>query len=180
MKTINVKIKGMLPLLQHKMPLATEAQLASTVKKSKGQSKLDDPEDFLYKHDGVIVQPAEHIYQGLLKTLSGYKIQGKGKKTYKDMGKGYITVMPEYIPHIHQEWVPDERTVVIGATRGRIVRIRPKFNNWELEFQLLLRSDELPVDVVQAALQDVGMSVGLGDYRPRFGLFTVTEFKEIV
>ena len=179
MKKIDVSIKGVAPLLQHKMSIEIEAQLASKTKKSVGQSKGDNPEDFLYKVGDKICQPAEHILQAIIKRLSGYKIQGKGKKTYLEMGKGSLNIIPDMIPHKIQKWEPDSRTVVIKATKGRVVRIRPKLNDWELDFTIELINEDLPIEVIKSALDDAGREGGLGDYRPRFGRFIVTSFQEV-
>lgn len=178
MKQIKVSIKGVAPLLQHKMSIEQEAQLASKTKKVAGQSKSDKPEDYLYLINGVICQPAEHILQAIIKQLSNYKIQGKGKKSYKDLGKGSLNVFPEYIPHDIQKWVEDVRTVVIPATRGRSVRVRPRFDEWSFSFVIEIFNDDLPIEVVKGALDDAGREGGIGDYRPRFGRFIVTSFKE--
>lgn len=171
-------MKGVAPLLQHKMSLEQEAQLASKTKRSAGAFKSDNPEDYLYKVDGKICQPAEHFLQAILKKLTNYKIQGKGKKTYKELGIGALNIVPEFIEHEHQEWTVDQRTVVIPATRGRSVRLRPKLENWELAFTIQILNDDLPVEVVKAALDDAGREGGIGDYRPRFGRFMVTKFEE--
>ena len=179
MREIEVTIRGVAPLLQHKMSLEEEAQLSSKTKKSTGQHKGDDPETFLYKVKGTICQPAEHILQAIIKRLGGYKIQGKGKKTYLEMGKGSLNIVPDMIPHKIQDWEPDSRTVVIKATKGRVVRVRPKLTDWELDFKIEIINDELPVEVIKAALDDAGREGGLGDFRPRFGRFIVTNFEEI-
>ena len=178
MKQIKVTVKGISPLIQHKMSIAQEAELASKVKKRDGQAKGDNPEEYLYIHNGKICQPAEHFYQAIVKRLSNYKIQGKGKKTYKELGAGALSVTPEYIEHKNQNWVQDVRTVVIPATKGRAVRIRPKFEEWELDFMISCINDDLPVEVIKLALDDAGRESGIGDYRPRFGKFIVTSFKE--
>ena len=179
MKQIKATIKGVVPLLQHKMSVEQEAQLASKTKKTSGQAKGDNPEDYLYVVGGKLCQPAEHIIQGIIKQLSNYKIQGKGKKTYKELGKGALNITPEMIPHKTQKWVKDVRTVVIPATRGRSVRVRPKLEEWELSFVIEILNDDLPVEVIKSALDDVGREAGIGDYRPRFGRFIVTEFKTL-
>jgi hypothetical protein len=179
MKKIKCNIKGVAPLLQHKMSSEQEAQLGSKTKKVAGQSKGDNPEEYLYLIDGTICQPAEHIVQAIIKQLSNYKIQGKGKKTYKELGKGSLNIMPEYISHKIQDWVIDNRTVVIPSTRGRTVRLRPKFENWELEFIIEVINDDMPIEIIKSALDDAGREGGIGDYRPRFGRFIVTEFKEL-
>ena len=179
MRKIKVSIKGTAPLLQHKMSIGQEAQLASKTKKSTGQDRGDKPEEYLYKVGNKICQPAEHILQAIIKRLGGYKIQGKGKKTYLEMGKGSLNITPDMIPHKTQEWEADSRTVVIKATRGRVVRIRPKINDWELDFIIELINDELPIEVIKCALDDAGREGGIGDYRPRFGRFIVTSFQEV-
>jgi len=179
MKIIKCEIKGTAPLLQHKMSLEQEAQLESKTKKSVGQAKGDNPESYLYLIDGKIYQPSEHIFQAIIKQLSSYKIQGRGKKTYKEIGKGSIGLTPEYILHNNQNYVIDSRTVVIPATKGRTIRKRPRFNDWSLNFTITLFNDDLPSEVIKSALDDAGREGGLGDYRPRFGRFIVTEFKEL-
>jgi hypothetical protein len=179
MKEINVSIKGVAPLLQHKLGLEVESQMASKTKKRDGQAKGDNPEDYLYVVGGKIVQPSEHIVQAIIKRLSNYKIQGKGKKTYKEMGVGSLGITPEYIVHKNQTWIPDVRTVVIPATKGRTLRIRPRFESWELDFTLQLFNEDMPVEVIKSALDDAGREGGIGDYRPRFGRFIVTSFKEV-
>ena len=179
MKQIEVTIRGTKPLLQHKMSLGQEAQLASKTKRVVGQAKGDNPEDYLYMMGGKICQPAEHIFQAILKRLSDYKIQGKGKKTYKELGKGSLNITPEYIVHKFQKWIVDSRTVVIPATRGRAVRLRPRFEQWELDFVIEITNEDLPVEVVKSALDDAGREGGIGDYHPRFGTFIVTKFKPL-
>ena len=179
MKKIKCTIEGVAPLLQHKMTLETEAQLDSKLKKRAGQAKGDNPEDFLYKFGGKIVQPAEHILQALIKRMGNYKIQGRGKKSYKEMASGSLNVVPEFVPHKFQKWTTDVRTVVVPSTKGRIVRKRPRLNKWELSFEIQIINHEMPVEVVKSALDEAGNEGGIGDYRPRFGRFIVTEFKEV-
>lgn len=178
MTKIGCTIKGVAPLLQHKMSLETETNLDSKVKKRAGKPEGDDPKDSLYLLNNKIVQPAEHILQAIIKRMGNYKIQGRGKKTYKEMSQGVLVVEPEFIIHKNQKWVVDSRTVVIPATKGRAVRKRPRLNEWELDFTISILSEDMPVEVVKSALDDAGKEGGIGDYRPRFGRFIVTKFKE--
>lgn len=179
MKEIKVRIEGTAPLLQHKMDADTEASLdATAIKKKTGANKDDDPRKFLYTFEGKVVQPAEHIVQAIIKRASGYQIQGKGKKTYKEIAQGAVNVVPEFIPHENQNWTVDVRTAVVPATKGRIVRKRPRIDNWALEFTIQIINDQLPSAVVKAMLDDAGREGGIGDYRPRFGRFIVTRWEE--
>lgn len=178
MKTINVTIKGVLPLLQHKMPLSTEKALKEKSKTKIGANKGDNPADYLYTDStGNVCQPSEHIYQAIIKRLSNFQIVGRGKKTYKELGIGCIRVMPDMIVHKNQKWGVDERTCVIN--RSRVVRLRPKLEDWELDFQISVINEDMPVDVIKKCLDIAGAEGGIGDYRPRFGLFMVTRFEEI-
>ena len=180
MREIKVRIEGTAPLLQHKMSVEQEIALeAGATKKRGGEAKGDKPEEYLYTYNGVICQPAEHIIQAMLKKASQYVIKGKGKKTYKELAQGSINIVPEYIPHNNQEWSKDSRTVVIPATRGRTVRVRPRFDNWSLDFTLQLINDDMPIAIVKGMLDDAGREGGIGDYRPRFGRFIVTSFQEV-
>jgi hypothetical protein len=65
----------------------------------------------------------------------------------------------------------DYRLVVID--RKRIMRARPRFNQWGLDAELLYDDSLLNRDDVVTALTVAGATVGMGDFRPRFGRFTV-------
>jgi len=75
----------------------------------------------------------------------------------------------------------DARPVVIQ--KARIVRYRPRFDKWELDFTLRLHDDQLPTEVIKEILDYAGLYVGIGDFRPgkggKFGKFMVTRFEEL-
>jgi len=70
----------------------------------------------------------------------------------------------------------DMRPVVIQ--RARVVRLRPCFKSgWKLEFTINVIDDELPSGILQDVLVLAGKTVGVGDYRPKFGRFSVMHFE---
>jgi len=72
----------------------------------------------------------------------------------------------------------DLRPVVIS--RARVVRIRPTFKaGWELEFVIEVIDDQIPIEMVQDILTLAGKTVGIGDFRPKFGRFRVVTFEEL-
>ena len=175
-----VKIKGTRPLLQHKFQDG-EFEASSKTRVSVGSHKADDPKDSLYVlENGKIYQPSEHILQSMVKAASNFKIGGKGRKSYRDIIASCVFITPEAIVHEKQKWVPDKRSVVIPSTRGRIMRVRPRFDDWSLTFSLSCTEDQVDAEALKLILDYAGRAVGIGDYRPRFGGFTVTQFKEIV
>jgi hypothetical protein len=66
----------------------------------------------------------------------------------------------------------DYRSVMIDE-RKRVMRTRPRFDSWAVTVPLLV--DETVIDPrdVQHAFEMSGRLVGIGDFRPRFGRFTV-------
>lgn len=66
-----------------------------------------------------------------------------------------------------------------GVQQSRVIRTRPKFSNWSVSFDLELFPCELNPGNLEQAIVDAGIYTGFGDFRPRFGLFTVKSFAEI-
>jgi len=175
MKEIEVEITGTAPLLQNRFPVEEQGK-----NKSKAKKKEYDPEveakRALYLRDDVIVQPAEHIFQCMIRAAVDFKFEGK--KSFKDIITSSIAIEPEEIPLIHDKpYEIDTRPVVIA--RARVLKWRPKFNQWKLRFKILILDEtNLSAFTVKEILEKGGMTKGIGDYRPRFGRFTITEFKE--
>ena len=177
-----VKVEGIAPLLIHKMTTEETAKIEGTSKKISGK-KAEDPkqvaESYLYlTNDGKPYVPSEYFYGAMVKVASNFRIPGKGKKTYKGLIKSAIDIVPDVILIKGGDWVVDTRTVVNPNTRGnRMIRHRPKFVNWYCEFEIVILDEQLSPDVVKEILEYAGRYNGIGDYRPRFGRFTVTEFQ---
>lgn len=190
MYTIDCAVEGIAPLMQHRFPLPDFADLSKGGKKKTGEQDYSQEwREYLYATpEGDIYQPATHFDGCLVKAAAGYKIQGARGKTYKDLFKGNVFVSPDAI--YHNVKVPesldadadkplylDVRPVVIQ--RARVVRVRPTFGiGWKLEFEITVLDDQLPKNVLNDVLVLAGRTVGIGDFRPRFGRFIVTRFEE--
>ena len=76
----------------------------------------------------------------------------------------------------------DSRPVTIPATKGRIMRHRPRFDQWGAKFDLMVNDAQLAVETAHLLLTEAGQSIGIGDFRPEkrgpFGTFRVTAFDE--
>jgi hypothetical protein len=174
---LKVEIEGIRPLLQHRYNI--EKGEAKSKKQIGSPDYKKEAEESLYRDEqGTIYEPADHILGAMIKSAANFKIPGKNKKTYKDMVKGFVFIDPDAIPLISKKkWEIDARPVVIQ--RARIMRYRPKFNDWKLSFIIDINSNEFPKEVVKEILDYAGNSIGIGDYRPRFGRFIITKFEEI-
>jgi hypothetical protein len=175
--------------MQHRYPMPDLSDLAKGGKKSTGSKDYTQEwRDYFYATaDGEIYQPSSHIEGALLKAAVNFKVAGKRGKSYKDLISMSVIVDPEMIPHCVK--VPDEldtdadkllyldmRPVIVQ--RARVVRIRPCFKaGWELSFDIQVTDDEIHPDLLQDILTLAGKTVGIGDYRPKFGRFNVVGFQ---
>ena len=108
---------------------------------------------------------------------SGAEFNFKGHKTYKTILQAGIYINPDLIPLSNQEWEIDSRRVKIQ--RASIMRSRPIFREWSLDFDIVITSPELiQPAILKEILENAGKVKGIGDYRPKYGLFEVTKFEE--
>jgi len=174
----DVIVRGTCPLLLNRFP--SETQINKQPMKS--GSNVHDPkieaENALYKNkNGIVCQPASHIEGAMIKASTAYMMAGKGKKTFKDAFKGGVFVEPMMIPHKNQKWELDLSPV--NVQRAKIMRARPRFDEWELTFNILNIDDRIRKEVLKQILIDAGRYFGVGDNRPRFGRFEVIKFEQI-
>ena len=165
---IDVSVKGQRPLLQN-------AFLEESNVSKKGHVYVDEEEAnkrLIKDKDGIICQPGIHFEASMIKSATEFKFSGR--KTYKDLFKAGVFVDPLYIPHRIQTFEIDKQPVVIN--KARIMRCRPRFDDWELEFKIQIRDDRIEGLIVKEVLENAGKYHGIGDYRPRYGLFEVTKF----
>lgn len=174
MKTIEVEITGIAPLLQSRFPVE-DFGIGQSKAKKKVYNPQEEAEKKLYKNKNGIYQPSEHIYQSMIRAAVDFKFEGK--KSYKDVITTGILVEPDEIPLITENsYEIDTRPVVIQ--RARVLCWRPKFNKWKLQFNITILDDEnISISVLKEILEKAGAAKGIGDYRPRFGRFMVTQFK---
>lgn len=167
-------IRGIRPLLQNAMVGPEKADVVGKV--GEVYDDTDEAVKRLIKDKAdVICQPAEHLESSMVKAAVEFKF--KGQKTYKELFKAGIFVEPLLIPHLIQDWEIDKRWVRIG--QARIARCRPRFDQWELKFKVRCLDDRIQPLIVKQVLETAGFYYGIGDYRPRYGLFEVVNFEVI-
>ena len=189
MKKYQVCIEGTCPLLQHKFGMVAQVEAAQQVKMVSGQRDFSGEwKNTCYLLGNEIVQPAEHIWQAMVRAGVNFVIKGRGRKTYKDMISRAVIVEPDLISFgiiLPEEITTDPSLPVyvdirpVRIQRARVMRERLALRKgWQLSFELLCLDDQLPTEVLQAILTYAGESIGIGDYRPRFGRFRVVQFQE--
>jgi hypothetical protein len=62
----------------------------------------------------------------------------------------------------------------VAVQKSRIIRLRPMFpTGWSITFTLEYDDSILNGKAIEKAMTDAGALIGLGDWRPKFGRFTV-------
>lgn len=174
-KSAEVRIKGVSALLMHRFPLEPIEAIEKKTKEEQAEIaayRTDGPGSELYVH-GVALQ----------RTLINAAVysKGKGRASLQKSAAACLMVTPEHLGLGVMEYKIDARAVVNPSTKGRVVRVRPRIDTWELGFTLEWDDTLLTEDQVRRIVDDAGQRVGLLDFRPAckgpFGRFMVTEWK---
>jgi len=180
MARYKVKIKGITPLLMNK-PEEYGFDEQWVEKKASTDWEKEALKKLYVNSEGKIYQPSTHIERSLIDAGKKIKVKGQGKATYSKIFGSMLSVEEFEIIHKNQSYEIHKTLVVIPSTKGRVMRYRPLFKKWELEFNITFE-DEISPEVVKEALEIAGKYVGIGDWRPekkgKFGKFQVVEFKE--
>jgi len=179
-KRYKVRIEGVRPLLMHRYVPEGE-------KPKRSGEKHDHKEDCLkalYRDkEGKIVVPSRCVKATIVNAAKEFKVPGKGNKTFKDYVKAGIIIEPMDIPLItpngdpEKAWEIDLQPVVVK--KARITRARPRFDEWALEFDIIIVDPIITSENVKVFLENAGKYVGLLDGRPEYGLFKVTKFEKV-
>lgn len=181
LQTVHVIIKGITPLLVNRFHEEAQDTATSGVHTRKERPTPDEDAAMrLYPKNGTgETIPAENLRQSVIAASSRTKI---GRRSATTDTAAAIYIFPEMLP-LSGEWHTDSRAVVIPATRGRILRHRPMFNEWSVSFDLQIDVDLIDAQTIKKILEDAGAFVGLGDFRPArkgpYGRFQVTSWEVV-
>lgn len=184
MEKVNVKVQGISPLLQHRYRFADEVEEAAKKRSGKKDYSLEWKAALYWSDDQGVIQPAVHIESAMIKAATNFIISGRGKKTYKDLFKSAVFVTPDFIPHglkgtpeklVEQGKILIDRRLVRVNNSG-VERLRPLIKDWSLAFAVEIHDEQIAKDTVKQVLEFAGRYIGIGDYRPKFGRFTIVSF----
>jgi hypothetical protein len=174
MEVYEVEIIGTKPLLMN-----APTNLGDKPKLRRGEH-LDpkvEAENHLYKDaESKICVPSVNVKACIRDAGRNYRVSGR-RATFAAIIRAGLDIKPfPYVPLIHNGWQVDIRPVVVQ--RNRILRARPRFDEWALEFQIINNDPTIiHKDTLKKILEDAGKYYGLGDFRPEFGLFTLKKFE---
>lgn len=184
MKNLKVTWKGATPLIMHSCqcvnplhPISLELK-KYTSKRNKTEEDLIKISDLewesgAYWKDGLgLYIPAENIEATL---INGAKANKKGKDIQK-----YCDVTDLYIPFDYGENLTKKELIAnyeyrdtrpMTVMRAKVIRTRPRFDQWKITFNLQYHEDKIDIDTIVNAMEYAGQYVGLCDSRPKYGKF---------
>lgn len=184
MKNLKVTWKGTTPLIMHSCQCVNPLHPISKEMKKYTSKKKKTDEDLVtisdleweagaYWKDGLgLYIPAENVEATL---VNG----GKAFKRGTDVQK-YVNVTDLYIPFDYGENLTKEQLIhnyeyrdtrAMTVNRAKIMRTRPRFDKWQITFNLMYDETKMDLDTIVNILEYAGCYVGLCDSRPKYGKF---------
>jgi hypothetical protein len=167
--------------------------LASAVKKAKTSKAEDDILEaqhvefmgamyFDERHGPVI--PTDNLQamltEGARKRRLGKQVEALAQVLYPDDGSSGHRL--EYVGERDPErmYVDEKHRFVRAVKIGQsaVMRTRVRFPEWSLTFDVEISEGGPTPEQIREALEDAGLLVGLGDWKPRYGRFEVIEVVE--
>lgn len=194
--TVRIEITGVCPLLIHRFREENEVDGGGPTRPAKRKRITDTKAEALLAANrdpkGLHYISAFAIINSMVATGQNHKQRGSRKNM------GYLVpsacrvvgddpdIIHIYVDdHIAKDGdvIVDARPVVIPATKGRIMRYRPKYERWSLRFEMTILTDLIDTDTAHMFLNEAGLQIGVGDFRPQkrgpFGTFRVTRWDEV-
>jgi hypothetical protein len=187
MKSILVEIRGTSPLLIHRFSEDSEqAKSSRRMKVSDRDPRAEATKAAYIAPDGTFYFSAFSIPGAMGNAGASHKMRGS-RKSLRFVVPSAVRVTTEAITILNgngpaKDFEVDARPVTIPATKGRIMRYRPRFDSWGAKFCLTLDDNNLSIEDAHQLLTEAGVQIGIGDFRPEkrgpFGCFRVVSFKE--
>jgi hypothetical protein len=175
--SVHVVLEGASDLLFHRWNCESVDAKAKSAKNSKAK-KTDDVESYVYRtENGNIALPGEYLRQACIHAAKFRQDPRSPRKSAMDLTKAGLVCLTILADLGKAEWdYMDTRRVTIQ--RNGINRSRPAMRaGWKAEFDLqVLLPEYIDRAFLQGILADAGRLVGVGDFRPTYGRFSVVGF----
>ena len=178
--SVECTITGVADLLFHRWNCDAIEAKAKAVKGSK-EKKTDDIESYVFRNDGgYLCIPGEYFRQAMINAAKFLQDPRSPRKSAMDLFKSAVFSTSPLCSLGVKEWDYEDRRRVM-VMRAGITRIRPALKaGWKCTatFQINL-PEYVPQELFLQTLNEAGRLIGVGDFRPTFGRFVVTNFMKI-
>jgi hypothetical protein len=184
-----VQIKGVTPYMQDRMD---DVKLQDWEKNRKhiierlevSHEDVVRAEYHCYRNaGGHCFIPAEQLRMALVNGGTFLKSKvGVRTKSMKSIIAAMFMVQPDEILIPDYDAI-DKRSAVNKNIKARVIKVRPKWTQWEAEFTLQIGEKTITKETIAELITTTGNYVGIGSYRPTcngyFGRFELIELKKI-
>ena len=174
---LQVGIEGASPLLFHAWNCDAVSAKSKAAKNSAAK-KSDNLESYVYRNDkGMLCLPGEYLRQSIIASAKFKQDPRSPRKSAADLFKAAIVCTTTLAPLGAKDWdYVDRRRVMVQ--RNGITRERPAMREgWKAQFDFtILLPEYVDRHLFADVLQNAGRLIGIGDFRPTFGRFTVYKF----
>jgi len=178
--TVEVTVQGVADVLFHRWNCDAIEAKAKAAKGSK-EKKSDDIESYVFRNDeGLLCLPGEYFRMAMVNAAKFLQDPRSPRKSAMDLFKSAIFSTSPLCSLGVKEWDYEDRRRVM-VMRAGITRVRPALKaGWKCTatFQCNL-PEYLPPALFLQTLNEAGRLIGIGDFRPTFGRFITTHFKEL-
>lgn len=186
---LNLRITGVSALLMHNGQLADPLNhWAKAMKKVSGKRAKTDADheelgrlewfgSLYYRQDVGVGLPGDMIEAAFIKAAAKIKKGQQAKAGF--LCDGFLPLEYDGPREPEALWANERFRLRAGVrnpgNNARVVRTRPRFDGWSCNMTVEYLPDLLNRADVLSIFDILGSQIGLGDWRPRFGRFTVEE-----
>lgn len=174
---VHMTLEGTSDLLFHRWNCESVDEKSKASKNSKAK-KTDDIESYVWRDEKKrICIPGEYVRQSMIHAAKFKQDPRSPRKSAMDLFKAGIVSLTILSSTGKETWdYLDTRRVTIQ--RNGINRVRPALRaGWKAEFDFqVLTPEYIDHFLFQEVLSVSGRLVGLGDFRPTYGRFSVVKF----
>lgn len=175
---VEVTIEGTAAILFHRWNCES-VQSKADAKKGSKEKKTDDVESYVYRNEKEeICIPGEYLRGAIVAAAKFQQDPRSPRKSAADLFKAAIVSLTSLASLGAKNWdFMDKRRVVIQ--RNAITRNRPAMNpGWKATFVLMVNLPEyIDQASLRATIEQAGKLIGLADFRPSYGRFSIIEYK---
>ena len=177
---VSITIEGSAAILFHRWSCDDVEAKAKASKNSKAK-KTDNVESYVWRNEkGELCVPGEYLRQSIITAAKFRQDPRSPRKSAMDLFEAGVIVLTELASLGAKEWdYLDRRRVTIQ--KNSITRMRPAMMpGWKAKFEVqILTPEYIDHQMLLDVAAQAGRLIGVGDFRPTFGRFQVTNFSKI-
>lgn len=175
---VHVTLEGSSDLLFHRWNCEAVEEKSKAAKNSKAK-KEDNIESYVWRNDGgYLCVPGEYVRQAIIHAAKYKQDPRSPRKSAMDLFKAGVVSLTDYASLGKKSWdYLDTRRVTVQ--RAGVNRTRPAMKKgWNSSFTFQVITPEyIDKQLFLDVLGTAGRLVGIGDFRPTYGRFQVTNVK---